>query len=116
VVDLDVVVGIHPVCVVCIKQTNLAQVLVTLTYLLPFALPSTCVPELDRLSLLLKSGGPACPCVEVVELAALQAELKHWHGFSPAGLSYRLRNHQPILEFASFAMGRMYSVLFVLFE
>jgi hypothetical protein len=71
VVDLDVVVGIHPVRVICIKQANLTQVLIALTYLLAFALPSARASKLDRFGVLFESPDLTWPCIEVVQPATL---------------------------------------------
>jgi hypothetical protein len=70
-VDLDVVVGIHPVRVICIKQANLTQVLIALTYLLAFALPSARVSKLDRFGPFFIPAGLAWPSIEVMQQAAL---------------------------------------------
>jgi hypothetical protein len=66
VVDLDVVVGIHPVCIICIKLANLAQVLIALTYLLAFALPSACISKLDRFGPFFIPAGLAWTSIEIV--------------------------------------------------
>jgi hypothetical protein len=70
-VDLDVVVGIHPVCIICIKQANLTQVLIALTYLLAFALPTARISEPDRFSLFFIPAGLAWTSIKVMQQATL---------------------------------------------
>lgn len=70
-VNLDVIKGIRPMRIILIQQANLTQVSITLPYLLPFALPTTCVSKLDRLGILFVSPDLARSGIEIMEFATL---------------------------------------------